>query len=408
MSAPSVRARDSRISSAWTSCPSRIPAARDISRLVVLGGSATGLAVARSSHAQGLETIVADTHRSLASSSRCATFHELPSDSSDLAVRQLLSLAEGQPTAIIADSDAWLRVLQGWREELDTVFEVLHAPPSSVATCLDKLKFNLWCRQHGIPSPTPYLYDEEGESEVSFPVIVRPRLTCHHRAYDVPKAIECRTPSELRGAIERCRNASVDPDVCESLLRPETRCFSVGLARNSRGEILSMTAERVRPLPEQCAAGTYVRLSPHPDVQELAETVAEKLGLYGIAEIEVLANQSGPGGSEELSVVEVNARPWLQYPLADRSGHAMLPFLLDRPVRRPRARRTEGVSWIDISADRYICFSRQRGLVWQGHMTGMAWFRAACSAEAHPVWNWTDPGPLVHSLWSKWFRRSRS
>ena len=407
MSAPSVREKDSRTSSAWTSCRSSLPAAHEISRLVVLGGSATGLAVARSSYAQGLETIVADTHRSLASSSRCATFHELPSDGSELAVRELLALADGQPTAIIADSDAWLRFLQGWRDELDGAFEVLHAPPSSIATCLDKLQFNRWCRQHGIPSPTPYLCAEGGEYDVSFPVIVRPRLTCHHRAHDVPKAIECRSPSELRWAIERCRNASVDPDVCESLLRPATRCFSVGLARNARGETLSVTAERVRPLPEQCAAGTFVRLCPHPAVQELAERVAEKLDLYGIAEIEILANPGGPGGSEELSVVEVNARPWLQFPLADRSGHAMLPFLLNRPVRRPRHRRTDGVSWIDISADRYICFSRQRGLVWQGQMSGSAWLRAVCSAEAHPVWSWSDPGPLMHSLLPKWLRASQ-
>ena len=380
------------------------PAARDISRLIILGGSATGLAVARSSHAEGLETIVADTHASLASSSRCASYYELPSESSELAVRKLLALADGRPTALVADSDAWLRFIQGRREELDAAFEVLHASRTSVATCLDKVAFSLWCRRNGIPTPTPYLCeDAEEEEEVRFPVIVRPRLTCHHRTHDVPKAIECRSASELNWAIERYRSSSVDAHVCESLLRPETRCFSVGLARNARGEILSLTAERVRPLPEQCAAGTYVRLCRQPAVQELAEKVAGKLDLYGIAEIEIIANRIGDQADAELSVIEVNARPWLQFPLADRSGHAMLPFLLDRPARRPRPCRTEGVGWIDISADRYICFSRQRGLVWRGHTSGTAWFQAVCSAEAHPVWSWTDPGPLFYSMLAKWF-----
>lgn len=403
MSAPSVRANDLRTSSDSTISIPTIPAARDMSRLVILGGSATGLAVARSSHAQGLETIVADTRRSLASSSRCASFQELPGDSSELAVRKLLTLAEGQPTALIADSDAWLKFIQSWREELDAAFQVLHSSRDSVATCLDKREFSRWCRQQGIPSPTPYLCEDPDESQVSFPVIVRPRLTCHDRAHDVPKAIECRSLTELRWAIDRYRNASVDPHVCESLLRPGTRCFSVGLARTANGEVLSLTAERVRPLPEQCAAGTYVRLSPQPAVRELAEKVAEKLGLYGIAEVEILTNPGTGEGREELSVVEVNARPWLQFPLADRSGHEMLPFLLGRPVRSPRPRRTDGVSWIDGSADRYICFSRQRGLVWRGHISWGAWFRAMCSADAHPVWNWTDPGPMMHSLMPNWF-----
>jgi len=372
---------------------------RDIQRLVILGGSATGLAVARSAHALGLPAIVADTRRSLATYSRCGTFHLLPSEASELAFEELMTLADDVPTAIVADSDSWLRFLQGWREELDEAFTVLHAPRPVLATCLDKERFSLWCERNQIPAPRyrPITGGTEGASD-RFPVIVRPRLTCHHRAQDVPKAIECRTPAELQWAIELFRRINVDPHISDSLLRPGTRCFSVGLARRGDGEILSLTAERLRPLPEQCSAGTYVRLAPLPQVQELAERVAEKLDLFGIAEVEVVSDRD----VTELSVIEVNARPWLQFPLADRSGHAMLSFLLGRPVKTPRAREVDGIRWLDTTADRYICFSRQRGLVWDGKVRTLDWFRAALGAETHPVWSWSDPGPLLHSLLGGW------
>lgn len=378
------------------------PVARDIRRVVILGGSATGLAVARSAHALGLPVVIADTRRSLATYSRCATFHALPSEASELAFEELRALAGDVPTALIADSDSWLRFLQGWREELDEAFTVLHAPRPVIATCLDKERFSLWCERNHVPAPR-YIPITDGEFSRAdrFPVIVRPRLTCHHRTHDVPKAIECRTAGELRKAIELFRGINVDPHVSESLLRPGIRCFSVGLARRPDGRIMSLTAERVRPLPEQCAAGTFVRLTPQPLVQELAESVAEKLDLDGIAEVEIVSNQD----ATELSVIEVNARPWLQFPLADRSGHALLAFLLGRPAAAPRPRQTDGIRWIDTTADRYICFSRHRGLVWDGKVRALDWFRAAFAAETHPVWSWRDPGPLLHSLMKAWMPR---
>lgn len=372
--------------------------------LVILGASATALAVVRSGHDVGLRTIVLDTERRDAAYSRFTEFRQLTSDHPAEVLDALLTLSQGGPTALLAESDVWLRFLQQHRDQLAGRFQILHADETTLGLCLDKEAFHDWCDRNAVP--TPRRYDVADSGAISFPVVVRPRITCHHRSREVPKAVEVRSPEELSAVLERFQRAGVEPVIAESLLRPSIHCYSVGLARRRDGEIESLVAERVRPAPRHCAAGTYVALAPQKRVQELAETIARRLDLYGLAEIEILYDDA----TGELFAIEVNPRPWLQFALADRSGHHLLAFLLNRSTRKPRQRRERGVAWIDIPADLYCCFSRKKGALWNGDLTLAGYVRSMLQFHQHPRLSWRDPRPIlesVKSFWMPWVRRSK-
>ena len=372
--------------------------------LVILGASATALAVVRSGQDVGLRTIVLDTERRDAAYSRFAEFRQLRSDHPAEVLEALLTLSQGGPTALLAESDVWLRFLQQHRDQLAGRFQILHADDAALGLCLDKEAFHDWCDRNEVP--TPRRYDVADSGAVHFPVVVRPRITCHNRSREVPKAVEVRSPEELSAVLERFRSAAVEPVIAESLLRPSIRCYSVGLARRRDGEIESLVAERVRPAPRHCAAGTYVALAPQRRVQELAETIARRLDLYGLAEIEILYDDA----TGELFAIEVNPRPWLQFALADRSGHHLLAFLLGRETRKPRRQRERGVAWIDIPADLYCCFSRKKGALWNGDLTVAGYLKSMLQLHQHPRLSWRDPRPIIESLkafWPPWARRTK-
>lgn len=373
--------------------------------LVILGASATALAVVRSGHDAGLRTIVLDTERSDAAHSRYAEFQPLRSDHPAEVLETLLTLSLDSPAALLAESDVWLRFLHQHRDRLTERFQILHADEASLGLCLDKEAFHDWCDRNAIPTPRRYNVADSAEA-IPFPVVVRPRITCHHRSREVPKAVEVRSPDELAAVLERFRRAAVEPVIAESLLRSSIRCYSVGLARRRDGEIESLVAERVRPAPRHCAAGTYVALAPQKRVQELAETIARRLDLYGLAEIEILHDDR----TDELFAIEVNPRPWLQFALADRSGHHLLAFLLGRSTRTPRRRRERGVAWIDIPADLHCCFSRKKGALWNGDVTLAGYLASMLQLHQHPRLSWRDPRPIIESVkafWSSWARRSK-
>lgn len=349
----------------------------EVEKVVVLGSSATALAVVQSVRRLGLPVVVADTQPGVAGQSRLVKFRLLTSKSEEATLDDLLRLREETPSALIADSDHWLRFLQQFGTRLDGEegFTLLHPSASTLSLCLDKEQFGGWCAREGFPAPRQYHLEDLAHSpDLRFPLLLRPSQTCHDRTHVIPKAVEVHTAEELQHQLDVFQKGGVTPSISESLLRPGVRMLSVGLACRSTGETLSFVAERLRPTPELCAAGTFVQVCSQPDVQELGERVAARLGLYGVAEIEIIHD----GERNESHVIEVNPRPWRQFALADRSQHPLLAFLLQRPAANGS---TAGTAWMDFSSDLFACFSRRHGLVRNGRVSLWSYVRSLYAAR---------------------------
>ncbi len=368
-------------------------AGADANALVILGSTITALAVARDAAAHGLAPSIVDTCDGIAFRTRSADAHLLPNADDVAVVEHLVRLARQTRSLLVATGDVWLRFIMRHRMVLEGDFEaVLHPDNVSLEICLSKVDFARWCRAHALDAPAAWLVGEESRpAELHLPVMIRPAETLHGReSLGLPKAVEARTEAELQTWLERFAGAGIRVLVTESLLAEPVVQYSVPASR-SNGRMQTFVARKTRPAPENCSVGTYVELCPHPEVEALARRALDTLDYFGIAEVEVL-HVPRTGRSY---LIEINARPWLQYALGPASGHDLLGLVTGRPAISPRAERKIGVRWIDFRSDLFACWSRSVGLVRNGKLGLGAYLRSLARANVFALFAWSDLRPWI-------------
>ena len=246
-----------------------------------------------------------------------------------------------------------------------------------------------------MPAPKQYTVDNDGDlSHVDFPVLVRPQVTRHGVSDGLPKATEITGAAELTQLIDQFKNADVSPNICQSLLRSNVRQYSVGVARNSEGIKKMFVAEKIRPGANMCAGGTYVVGSPERAIEELASRTADALGLYGICEIEIIKDVD----RDELYLIEVNVRPWVQYALVWKSGYDFLTFLLKPELYDPHSEREIGGRWLSFWDDLILVFSRSSGMYKKKEISISGYLKSVMSANVFVLWDYRDPIPSIMKL----------
>jgi predicted ATP-grasp superfamily ATP-dependent carboligase len=374
--------------------------------LVVLGSSLTALAVLRNADKNGVPVVLLDNRDGIAAYSRLARVRILK-DVSEVDIQQIILELGGEgANYLIATSDQWLRFVAQHRTDIDKAYQtVLHADNAVLDICLNKPHLASWCEKHAIQTPRryPLQQPEDLDTEpVELPVLLRPAISLP-AGTQLPKAMEVHKPEPLRDWLQRYRQEGVPVVVTESLLGHRLTQYSVGLARDG-ARMTSFVARKVRPLPENCAVGTFVELAPNAEVEAMARSIAERLDYFGIAEIEILYCHERRQGY----LIEINARPWIQFALAMASGHDLLEFLLDPQRYDSSKERKQGKRWLDMGGDFFNCFSRSVGLVRNGRIGLTPYLKSLAQANVYSKFSLRDPGPFWCDLknWLGFFWRA--
>ena len=362
-----------------------------IDHIVILGSTLTALSLARHCRSLGIDCDVLDTKSGPAALSRIPTVTLLDEQPTAKTLETVAGLSRGEASALIADSDSWLRWLKTCRSDLESAFGmVLHPDNDVLGICLDKSRFLAWCHEHDLPAPR--LYERpgrNGNASPAYPLLVRPKLTLHGVQSSIPKAAEVRNEDELMALLIEYDRANVDATICESLLRDRIRQFSVGLARNKAGDVRALVAEKLRPPPAWCAGGTYV-VADHDDrVHELAVAAASRIGLFGVAEIEILMDEA----TTELFLIEINPRPWVQYSIAWQSGYDLLTFTIDPDRYDAGMEARTGRRWLSFKDDLYVAMSRSEGMIKNGELTLRQYIADLLAANVFAYWSLADIRP---------------
>ncbi len=335
--------------------------------IFILGGSLTGLAVIRNAYALKLHPILVCTPGEIASSTRLASV--VPVEQMDKSALQKIigQSSSTERPALIATSDEWIQFIMHYRNELEQAnIQILQSENHALNICLDKSSFNKWAMGKKLPVPPffsiPHHEADEYQAALNklpYPVMLRPATSQHsNNSADLPKARAIANASDLDEALQLFQRAGVAPLVTQSLLPYPLLQHSVGIVR-AGDKTRSFVAQKIRPPADYAAVGTYMSLSPNKAVEELAQLTIKKLDYFGIAEVEIL-ERSDTG---ELFLIEINARPWLQYTLALKSGHDFLLFLLNSADYQPDQEKKIGYNWIDFNSDFYLAFSNHIGLI---------------------------------------------
>lgn len=370
--------------------------------IVILGGSLTALALARIAERSGLglRVILASDQRGIAHKSRYGEKLIFPSLDPDI-ILKTLELSVGNSHAFcIADSDRWLKFIFAHRDRIEAIFsDVLHPSQEALEICLDKNKFLSWCKEKSIKAPISYAVDKSGiiSPEPVFPLLLRPELTQHETNKGLPKAVEVRDKQELQTWIKQFREVNVEPAISESLLHPDVRQYSVGLVRHRDGEMLITVAEKIRSFPEQCSGGTYVVSSPNYEVEAFTRNIAQTLGYYGIGEAEIMFDVH----TETYYIIELNARPWVQFALAERIQPGMLRSLLckkDPYVQHNSKRQNSNIRWLNFNSDLFVCFSSTDGIVRLGRYGLLEYFISIARANSFALYDPWDMRPFLFNM----------
>jgi predicted ATP-grasp superfamily ATP-dependent carboligase len=365
-----------------------------LSTLVILGASITGLAVARDAYQHGLRPVVLDSEDGPALHSRWVTPVNAGSTSKVDTLDRILSLG-GPQVALIATSDHWIRIVIEHRPLLSSSYGLIVLPENAtLELCLNKMAFSEWCTASGLPCPAAWIPGRGPRpASLGFPVLLRPVLTLHNsRQLDLPKAVEARNESDLTHWLERFAAKRVVPLVSESLLGRALEQYSVPFARRD-GETLLFTARKVRPSAELCQAGTCVEMCVDERIEHLGRTAAERLDYFGIGEVEILRDKQT--GKDYL--IEINARPWLQYALAPASNHDFLGLVLGRPAAAKKNTVRIGKTWVDLHQDLFVAFSRSIGMVRHGRVGLLEYLRSLAHSNVFALFDWRDPRPFLLS-----------
>jgi len=363
-------------------------------RLVILGANLTALAVVRSAARLGIEPYVVDIAHGPAFESRLARKLIRLHEERSMLIPSIAVLGKSTENSwLVSTADAWTIELVSHRRVLDANFRrVLHPQNDALSICLSKERFAQWCVTNCVPAPRQYAVDPSTYhlEEVAFPAMVRPALTRHgDKATGVPKAREVNSQEELNLCFELFRAAKLTPLVTESLLGRNLTQISVGVAID-RGNVMSLSARKLRPNPEACRVGTLVETIDDPASEKLALDTLRKLQYEGIAEVEILKDlQTG-----SMYVIEINARPWLQFALGRASKRDFLEFIVaggcvDAPTI-PTSRR-----WLDFPGDAWTCFNGTDGMVRFGKLSIAEYVTSLIQTDVYARWSANDPWPFV-------------
>ena len=362
--------------------------------MAILGSGVTALGVVRSAHRLGLRPILIDVQAGPATASRLPRKLVFAGADRNSLAGELARVGQRERASLVSTTDAWLQVIRAHRQALEGAFtEIIHPPNSVLDICLSKSAFAGWCHEKNVPAPRRYDVGSEGieiPADIRYPVMLRPARTLHSDPVSgIVKAKEVDSAEDLRRELLGFRAAGVEPIVVESLLARPLAQYSVGFARHGGG-MATVVARKLRPTPEACTVGTLVEAVDEPDIRALGVRVAELLDFTGIGEVEILRDES----SRENYVIEVNARPWLQFALAAGCGRDLLGFALKRHCEAPDRGRDRAL-WLDFLADLYVCFNRDTGLVRHGRVPWREYVASVARANVHSSWAVHDPVPFL-------------
>ncbi len=368
-------------------------------RLVILGSSVTALAVVRDAYRLKMSPLVFDTVSGIASSSRLATslIVSAPTEVFPL----LKKHAEVHKLWLLATSDFWIKFIVDNRGQLDELCEkILHASDEILEICLGKQKFSSFCLQNNIPVPQLYtrLDIENGTPETfSYPLLIRPAET-HSSKKLVPKAIEAYDYKQLLNTIAQYDAVGVEPIITQSLLGKNLIQISVGVSRNKRDSNV-YAAQKIRPLPEACSVGSFVEVIDDAEALQVATRFFDVIDYYGIGELEILKDLD----TNQYYVIEMNARPWVQYSLGPYIGCPLLGLFVNGEKQTTLSSKT--AAWIDFLSDAYCCFSRTIGCVRLGKISIFQWAKSLFHVKRCAYLCLLDPYPGILNFLKFFYRK---
>lgn len=366
---------------------------------VVLGGSLTGLSVARSLAAAGIRAYVLDRRSSPARASRAvAEFVEVGTDRPQEQMLEWLQAADLGAVVIPASDDGVELVA---RHRADLVAHGHHPVESSdevLLAMLNKVQTYELARRHGILAPRIIrLVDEQGLEtaleQLEFPCVLKPDQShlFARRGGAGAKVLVVNDASELRREFARFSALGVEMFVTEVIYGESDEFVSYYGYLDQAGETLvNFTKRKIRQCPPGFGIGTYHETTRDPEVAAAGLHFLQAVGLRGLGNIEFKRDAR----DGKLILIECNPRFTLSNELARMAGVDLALLSYNRALQRPAApiqAYRVGLHLWDPARDMRALPAYRR----QGELSRRAWAASLMHRQVFPAFRLDDPAPAV-------------
>lgn len=381
--------------------------------VVLVGGSANALSIARSLGALGVEVHGLDVAPPVAAS-RFVRPIPLPvgGDREDVVAEHLLGPAGEalRGAVLLAGSDVGITALARHRERLLERFLLDRSNVRAQLGMLDKLRTYEWAREAGVDTPRYWRLDDPADlerrrAEYVYPLLVKPLLSHRYQARFHDKFRVVHDLEQLRAAHRDVTAAGLAVMLVELIPGPDTLLCSYNtyLDDTSSPEF-DFTKRIIRRNPPNMGLASSHVTDWNPAVREPALRLFKHAGLRGVANAEFkLDRRDG-----RLKLIECNARFTDAAPLLRAAGYDLGRYVYFRVLGEtyempPQYRLGLGMTYLsnDLRAFRAL---RRRG-----EMTSRQWLRSLPYRQVLPFLRWDDPAPavvLARRRWAHWLGRS--
>src|SRR6266566_4537893 len=366
-----------------------LTASKPLPRAIVFNCHITGLAVARSLAAKGVDVIALDPDpRGLGQASRAVTQrHKCPNPLEDERgfVEYLLDNAKrfGEGAVLFPTNDEWVMAVARYRSQLEACYRIPFSELAVIEAVLDKRRLYADAHHLRIPIPKTYTLNDPKATakEIRYPAIVKPAE--QRRFYDRfgVKVFRAENAAELvRFAGEAADLACVAQEIVDV---PAGGFYSFCSYVAPDGEVRgAFVGRKLEQYPEGFGTGCLVIGEHVSEIVERGSAILKAFGYHGISEVEFIWD---PARKEHL-LLDVNPRVWKWIGLPIASG-VDLPWLayseaIGQPERAGEPR--DGLRWI-YERD-YALLAQSRPLF------------PATGEVVNAVWDPDDPGPFAQLI----------
>ncbi|MBA2115415.1 carboxylate--amine ligase [Bremerella alba] len=374
--------------------------------VIVIGGGANALSIARSLGRAGIQVWALNYDYSPVRYSRFAQWLSLAGKSQGKSAWADFLLGSSSDhlkgSVIIPASDDALELLIEHYTKLKRRFRLDLFVPDAHASMLNKLKTYQAATRCGVPTPKFWLVDSISSvtklrEELVFPLLVKPLYSHRFVATFGVKFLVAENFEQLMSAWEKL-DEEHEVMLVEKIPGPDGQLCSYYTYIDDNGKHLFQFTKRIirRFPPEMGVACRHV--TDHiPELVEPATKLFAEVGLRGLANVEFkLDPRDGM-----LKLIECNARITAANILLDRCGYDLAYFLYQRVCEgdTPRFRDYQDDVYLWNPVDDLRAFLQLRS---RGELSLGDWISSISKTNVTlQIFHWSDPLPSWMNTWHR-------
>lgn len=376
--------------------------------VIVLGGGANALSIARSLGRYGVKVYAINLPTEHIRHSRYAEWIPLPDGENYQEIwRDYLlgpSSAHLWGSVLLGASDAALELIAQNRAALLERFILDDSNPEAQLCMLNKLCTYRAAVDAGVPTPRFWLVNgakevEQLKSSLVFPLLVKPQRSYLFEERFGRKFFVAKDFDHVADAVRVAGAAGIQVLLMELIPGPDDRLCSYYTYLDERGEpLFDFTKRVIRRFPPGEGMACYHITDQVPELRSLALRLFRQVGLRGLANVEFKYDER----DGQLKLIECNARFTAANCLVAESGFDLARFVYNRLVGLPQEPLTTYRSglrlWYPIED-----FRAYRVLHARGELSFPRWVRSLLHWQKFPFFAWEDPAPSFVDL----YRRAR-